>query len=124
MTTMDTHILRPRSGTVRIFRILGILRAIGLIAAFLCVPAAARVQGAMTNGAIHTTAISAAGELDQWTFSANQGDAITIAIGETGADTAFYPWMRLQAPNGTQIANTWGDVAAQLSTRRNPVPTR
>jgi hypothetical protein len=112
MTTMDTHILRPRPGTVRIFRI---FRAIGLITAFLCVPAAARAQGAMTNGAIHTAAISAAGELDQWTFSANQGDAITIAIGETGADTAFYPWMRLQAPNGTQIANTWGDVAAQLS---------
>jgi uncharacterized repeat protein (TIGR01451 family) len=112
---MDTHILRPRPRTVRRLRVFHILRAIGVIAALLCVPAAARAQGAMTNGAIHTAAISLAGELDQWTFSANQGDAITIAIGETGADTAFYPWMRLQAPNGTQIANTWGDVAAQIS---------
>jgi hypothetical protein len=76
---MDTPILRPRPRTVRRLRVFHILRAIGVIAALLCVPAAARAQGAMTNGAIHTAAISAAGELDQWTFSANQGDAITIA---------------------------------------------
>ena len=40
-------------------------------------PAAA--QGAMTNGDNHAGTISGPGELDLWTFSANQGDALSSA---------------------------------------------
>jgi uncharacterized repeat protein (TIGR01451 family) len=78
--------------------------------------AIARAQGGMTNGENHLGAIASAGEIDAWTFTANQGDALTIAIGEVGADSAFWPWIRLQSPGGTFIANTWGPLAAQINT--------
>jgi uncharacterized repeat protein (TIGR01451 family) len=88
-----------------------------IVMLMMCAPAAdARAQGGMTNGDNHLGAIAAPGEIDAWTFSANQGDALTIAIGEVGADSAFWPWIRLQAPGGAFVANTWGSLAAQVNT--------
>jgi hypothetical protein len=67
-------------------------------------PAAA--QGAMTNGDNHAGTISGPGELDLWTFAASQGDALSIAIGEVGDVDLFVPWIRLQAPDGTNVGSS------------------
>jgi hypothetical protein len=70
--------------------------------------------GAMTNGENHPGTIHRA-DLDQWTFTANAGDAISVSIGEVGANSAFWPWIRLRAPNGAQLGSNWGQLAAQLN---------
>jgi hypothetical protein len=71
-------------------------------------------RGPLTNGAMHTGTISAAGQTDSWTFTASQGNAIVLAAGEVTGSAAFTPWIRIVAPNGTTIGNTWGAAAAQL----------
>jgi hypothetical protein len=69
--------------------------------------------GPMTNGATHTGLITQ-GDVDVWTFSANAGDRIAIHIGETVDTDDFRPWIRLWAPNGAVLGNTWGTDAAAL----------
>ena len=69
--------------------------------------------GALTNGANHTGHIHV-GDVDMWSFDATAGDAIVLALGEVGADTAFQPWLRLRSPTGQNIGNTSGVLAAQL----------
>ncbi|NOT44078.1 MAG: hypothetical protein HOP14_05680, partial [Acidobacteria bacterium] len=66
--------------------------------------------GALTNGQNHSGAIHL-GDLDQWTFTANAGDAIALSIGEVSGDAVFSPWLRLRAPNGSQLGNDVGTVA-------------
>ena len=61
----------------------------------------------MTNGANHTGSI-VVGDLDLWSFSATQGDAITIAIGEVTGTADFAPWIRLVAPDGTTVTTQMG----------------
>jgi hypothetical protein len=51
--------------------------------------------GALQNGASHPGMI-ASGDLDLWSFTANQGDTISLRMGTT----AFPPRIRLYAPNG------------------------
>ncbi len=84
------------------------------------VPGAVRVAsgdqgGAVTNGGNHTGTIQV-GDLDPWTFTATAGQAIIVDIGETGANSAFVPWIRLFGPTGAIVAfgNNWGDLAAQF----------
>jgi trimeric autotransporter adhesin len=73
-----------------------------------------RARGSLTNGATHTATISAAGQTDSWTFSATLGNTLVVAIGEVTGSAAFTPWIRLIAPNGATIGNTWGAAAAQI----------
>jgi len=72
-------------------------------------------QGPMTNGANHTGAIVLAGQTDSWTFNATQGDFLVVSIGELSGTTAFVPWIRVFAPNGTLVANSWNATAAQAA---------
>lgn len=82
-------------------------------------PSLTFAQGAMTNGESHSGAIAIAGELDQWTFTASQGDAIYVRIGEvlaTGApDPGYYPWIRLLGPTGTILGTNWDNVDAAIA---------
>ena len=73
--------------------------------------------GTLINGANHSGAISTAGEVDTWTFTATAGTAIVVDIGETGGNTAFVPWIRLFGPSGSIVAggNNWGALAAQIA---------
>ncbi|MBV6520406.1 MAG: hypothetical protein MNPFHGCM_00513 [Gemmatimonadaceae bacterium] len=71
--------------------------------------------GAMTNGANHTGSIFV-GDTDAWTFTANQGDYIGLAVGEVTGSAGFTPWIRLVSPNGTVIGNQWNAAAAQIAT--------
>ncbi len=61
----------------------------------------------LVNGAMHTGAITAAGEVDVWTFDAVAGDRIAVHIGEIVDDNDFRPWIRLASPTGAAL----GDVA-------------
>jgi hypothetical protein len=85
-----------------------------VIASLVLFPAAAFAQGAMSNGENHTGTISAAGEVDSWTFTATAGDAIVLGIGEVGADSAFVPWIRLIRPDAVLAGNQSGTLAAQI----------
>ncbi len=84
------------------------------LASLLLLPSPARAQGAMTNGASHGGAIVSAGGVDTWTFTATAGDAIVLAIGEVGPDSAFVPWIRLNRPDAVQIGTVSGVYATQL----------
>jgi hypothetical protein len=75
----------------------------------------AAAQGPLLNGENHVGAIASAGELHEWTFAAQQGDAITVSIGEAGTPTAFTPWIRLRRPDGAQAVQDWGALAAQVT---------
>lgn len=66
-----------------------------------------------TNGALHTGAISFAGDVDTWTFAATAGDRIAVHVGEITDNNDFRPWIRLIAPDGTLLASTAG-VAADV----------
>jgi hypothetical protein len=87
-------------------------------AAVLVAPAVAFGQGVMTNGANHAGSISTIGEVDTWTFTADQGDAIALSIGEVVRvpDSGFWPWIRVTGPTGATLVcgNCWGDLARQM----------
>ncbi len=68
--------------------------------------------GAMVNGQNYSGSILR-GDLDQWSFSANKGDDITVSISESGVNTAFVPMIQLIGPDGTDYGYSWGDLSAQ-----------
>ncbi|MEP7348058.1 MAG: PPC domain-containing protein, partial [Gemmatimonadaceae bacterium] len=68
--------------------------------------------GPLTNGANHPGSILI-GDVDLWSISATQGDAIVVAIGEVTGSADYAPWIRVIAPNGTVIANVSNVAAAQ-----------
>src|SRR5262245_28772700 len=71
--------------------------------------------GPLTNGATHNGEILN-GDLDVWTFTATAGDRIGVTIGEiTDTNALFWPWIRVWAPNGATLGNSFGTDAAQLS---------
>jgi hypothetical protein len=70
--------------------------------------------GPLTNGATATGRIAVAHQEDRWTFTANAGDHAVISLGETGTTSGFSPWIRVLAPNGTEIGSNFGFVAAQV----------
>jgi hypothetical protein len=92
-------------------------RALALFV-LLAFPALASAQGGITNGANHTGSI-ALGEVDQWTFTANQGDAIILTLGEVPRtpDSGFWPRLRVTGPTGTALVcgNCWDDVATRMA---------
>jgi hypothetical protein len=73
--------------------------------------------GPMTNGVQHSGTVPLA-DLDQWTFNAVQGAAITVNITEVHVgevDPGFVPWIRLRGPDGADLGNTWGGETARLA---------
>ena len=77
--------------------------------------------GALTTGLNHTGRIEV-GDLDMWTFSANQGDAVVLAIGEIPVgsatpDPGFWPWIRVFGPGGATLVcgNCWGNLVADMA---------
>jgi hypothetical protein len=75
----------------------------------------AAAQGPMTNGANHAGAISAPGETDLWTFSAAAGSSVILSIGEVGADSPFYPWIKLYSPTAALVAQSYGALGAEIT---------
>jgi hypothetical protein len=69
--------------------------------------------GPMVNGANHTGNIHV-GDLDMWSFDATAGDAIMLAIGEVGVDSAYQPWIRLKSPTGQNLGSQTVPLAAQI----------
>ena len=69
--------------------------------------------GALGNGTNHTGHIHI-GDLDMWSFDANAGDSIMLGVGETGADSAFVPWIRLRSPTGQNLGSVTGVLAQQI----------
>ena len=74
----------------------------------------------MTNGDNHAGTIYV-GDLDQWTFTAAVGDALSLSIGEVTDSGSFTPWIRLWAPNGTVLVDTAGTEATVLNGAVAPV---
>src|SRR5947199_312824 len=55
-------------------------------------------NGATQAGTIYT------GDLDQWSFTATQGQVITLSISEVAPATpGFQPWIRLVSPPGVPL---------------------
>src|SRR5262247_3214613 len=91
-----------------------------LVLAFL--QGVAMGQGNLVNGDNATGAISLAGEIDTFTFDANAGDAISLAIGEmTDSNNLFTPWIRLRSPNSTQIGSGFGAQAGYINVASAPL---
>src|SRR3989442_1644886 len=71
--------------------------------------------GALTNGATHAGTIYL-GDLDQWSFTATQGDYIALSMGEVAPVSAgFQPWIRLVSPTGVLLGNGIGASAVQIA---------
>jgi hypothetical protein len=70
--------------------------------------------GGLINGASNTGAISSAGEVDTWTFTASAGDRMAVHIGEMVDQNDFRPWIRLIAPSGATLGNAAGTDAAVI----------
>src|SRR5205085_2913304 len=67
--------------------------------------------GPIANGA-NVTGTILRGDLDQWTFPANAGDAVSVTASEVGANTPFQPGLRVHGPTGQLLVNTSGDISA------------
>src|SRR5437773_1176860 len=68
--------------------------------------------GALMNGADQAGTIYL-GDLDQWSFTATQGDYIALSMGEVAPVSAgFRPWIRLVSPTGVLLGNSLGASAA------------
>ncbi len=72
--------------------------------------------GALTNGGNHEGTITM-GDLDAWTFTAGVNDYIFLRAGETSGGNAFYPHIRLYAPNGALIDSQSANAEAAISHR-------
>src|SRR5256885_17242507 len=68
-------------------------------------PGAAFAQSALSNGGNHVAVLDVGG-LDAWTFTATKNDGIAVSLGKvgSGSDPIFGPWIRLQAPDGSLLA--------------------
>src|SRR3989454_1054646 len=68
--------------------------------------------GDLTNGATHAGTIYL-GDLDQWSFTATQGDYIALSMGEVAPTSAgFRPWIRLVSPTGALLATSSAGASA------------
>jgi len=61
--------------------------------------------GPMTNGVMHTGAISV-GDLDVWSFTAQAGEALVVRAGIITGSGNLYPWVRLYGPDGASLEVT------------------
>jgi hypothetical protein len=63
------------------------------------------ISGASTIGTLKK------GEVQWYYFSAEAGDAIYAVLSEGANSTAFYPWLELLGPDGTNIGGSWGSTS-------------
>jgi alpha/beta superfamily hydrolase len=91
------------------------------VVAFAFLQGVAIAQGTLTNGDNATGAISSAGEIDSFTFDANAGDAISLAIGELTDNNNFTPWIRLRSPNQTQLGSGFGTLTGYINVGSAPL---
>jgi hypothetical protein len=79
------------------------ITAFGVILSFvLSQSIALAAGGAMTNGGNYTGTI-VRGALDQWTFSANAGDAIRASVSVNGSAPGFQPTIVVRSPSGGNV---------------------
>lgn len=79
--------------------------------------------GPLTNGGNHLGRIEI-GDLDVWSFTANQGDALIVSAGEipvgpSTPDPGFVPWIRLYNPLGVLVAQHWGSLVGIVDATAN-----
>src|SRR4029077_428140 len=71
--------------------------------------------GDLPNGATQAGAIYL-GDLDLWSFTATQGQVITLSISEAApVSPGFQPWIRLVSPTGVLVGDSFGAAAAQIA---------
>ncbi|HXJ59590.1 MAG TPA: hypothetical protein VNU68_23340, partial [Verrucomicrobiae bacterium] len=74
-------------------------------------------QGTLTSGEMAHGDISAANEIDTWTFTANAGESLIVRMGEMIAGSSLSPWVRLMGPNGVLLSQATSAAAAEASFR-------
>ncbi len=68
-----------------------------------------RLLAAIASGQTATGSIGVVGETDEYTFSANTGDTIAVAIGDTG-NAPYDPMITIIAPDATTFDSAFGEV--------------
>src|SRR2546425_4859734 len=64
------------------------------------------------------------GDLDMWSFTATQGQVITLSISEAAPVSAgFSPWIRPGSPTGAPVGKSFGAAAAQIARTEAPTAT-
>lgn len=72
--------------------------------------------GPLTNGVTLTANLST-GDLDLWTFPANNGDNLIVRIGMITDTNTFWPAVRLFGPDGALLRSSANDLATEVSMR-------
>jgi hypothetical protein len=80
------------------------------------VVASGKQGGPMANGFTYQGTLLA-GDLNVWSFPANSGDSIVVAMGETVAGSSLFPSLRLYGPDGAQLDFNYGQSATEVSAR-------
>lgn len=76
--------------------------------------------GTLTPGLLRHGSIGY-GDLDVFTFLANAGQSISVALTETSGDPNFTPAMSLYGPNGTRLSANWNYNSAGVSVGSAPL---
>ena len=72
--------------------------------------------GPMTNGVMHLGTILT-GDLDLWTFTANNGDNLVVRMGQITETNTFYTWVRLYGPDGALLESSVSATVAEVTMR-------
>jgi len=72
--------------------------------------------GPLTNGVMHLGTILT-GDLDLWTFTANNGDNLVVRMGEVTDTNTFWSSVRLYGPDGALLGSSANSAAAEVATR-------
>jgi hypothetical protein len=72
--------------------------------------------GLLVNGAMHNGTIST-GDLDLWTFTANNGDNLIVRMGQITDTNTFWTSLRLYGPDGVLLRSSVSDLTAEVSMR-------
>jgi hypothetical protein len=54
------------------------------------------------------------GDVDAWQVTIPAGYRVTVNVSETADVDGFTPWIRLWAPNGASLGDTWNAASAQI----------
>jgi len=77
--------------------------------------------GPLLNGALHTGSIFP-GDVDFWTLTATQGDAIVVSASRDARDPQLSPWIRLISPSGRVLGSAHDSLSTQIATSfRDPI---
>jgi hypothetical protein len=72
-------------------------------------------DGGPMNGSGVYKASLLVGDLDVWSFTACQGEPISLNVQEAATGSNLTPWIRLYAPNGNQVSSISGLNSATVS---------